>query len=135
MGAIYHDNQPQTPLSYPGSQTWHPCSSDTQTAALGCAAFNTLTTSNFVQQSNMWTLCHYLVVQRNTEDSEPLPEGSCQFWLPAVRECLMKKLHRDHLGIVKMKALACHVWWPGLHKQWPNHVKVAKRLSNLLPTP
>ena len=34
---------------------------------------------------------------------------------PTLQEKVLEELHGGHIGVIKMKALACsHVWWPGI---------------------
>ena len=35
----------------------------------------------------------------------------------ALKDSVLSELHKEHMGVSKMKALACdHIWWPGLSK-------------------
>ena len=57
-------------------------------------------------------------------------EDGCLLWggrviiPPPLREKIKAKLHKEHLGISKMKALArSHVWWSGIDKELESLVK------------
>ena len=53
-----------------------------------------------------------------------------------LRQKVLQELHRDHPGIVRMKALArSHVWWPNLDKQLEESAKscTACQASKKLP--
>ena len=57
-------------------------------------------------------------------------EGDCLMWASRVvipsklRNPLIEELHRDHPGMVRMKAIArSYLWWPGLDKDLENRVK------------
>ena len=46
---------------------------------------------------------------------------------PQGRKPLLSELHNTHLGVSKMKALACsYIWWPGMDAEKSNRVLCAR---------
>jgi len=66
-------------------------------------------------------------------------EAGCLMWggrviIPkALTMKVLEELHREHMGVVKMKSLArSHVWWPGItrsHVWWPGITKDLETLA------
>ena len=59
-----------------------------------------------------------------THRDEITLQSGCLMWgirvkiPPKLRPQVLKKLHRGHMGVVKMKAIACsYIWWPGIDKE------------------
>ena len=65
-----------------------------------------------------------------------LPWGGRVIIPPSLRELIKKELHREHLGIAKMKALARnHVWWSGINKELESLAKLCQDCAAVKQTP
>jgi hypothetical protein len=69
-------------------------------------------------------------------------EDGCLLWggrvviPPILREKIKSELHKEHLGISKMKALArSHVWWSGIDKELESLVKSCPDCAAVKQTP
>lgn len=69
-------------------------------------------------------------------------EGECLFWGTTVviprklQSKLMEELHRDHPGIVKMKAVArSYMWWPNIDKDLEALAKSCKECASVKRAP
>ena len=69
-------------------------------------------------------------------------EGQCLLWgihvivPPKYRHHVLKQLHSDHIGIVRMKSLArSHVWWPGIDSEVETLVKSCLPCQSIRASP
>ena len=69
-------------------------------------------------------------------------EGDCLMWANRVviptklRKPLIEELHRDHPGMVRMKAIArSYLWWPGLDKDLEDRVKSCESCQGVRKNP
>ena len=54
----------------------------------------------------------------------------------SLREIVMSELHKEHLGISKMKALARgYVWWPGINKELEKLAKSCTECAAMKQSP
>lgn len=71
-----------------------------------------------------------------------IAEGKCLMWgyriviPPNLRPSLLRELHKNHLGIVKMKSIArsC-MWWPGIDKDMENIANTCEYCKNSRQNP
>ena len=55
---------------------------------------------------------------------------------PSLQELIKKELHREHLGMAKMKALArSHVWWSGIDKDLESLARSCQDCAAVKQTP
>ena len=53
-----------------------------------------------------------------------------------LRPVILAELHRNHPGVVRMKALACsYLWWPGLDKELERYVQHCEACQTVLNVP
>ena len=69
-------------------------------------------------------------------------EEGCLLWVgrviipPSLQELIKAELHKEHLGMSKMKSLARdHVWWPGIDKELEALVKSCQDCAAVKQTP
>lgn len=69
-------------------------------------------------------------------------EAHCLMWgcrvvIPSsLQEVVLQELHREHLGVAKMKALArSHLWWPGLDKDLETLARSCQRCQEVKQAP
>ena len=69
-------------------------------------------------------------------------EGNCVMWGIRIlvplkyRSKVLNKLHQDHPGTKKMKAIArSHVWWPGVDSDIDNLVKSCEPCQSVKQSP